>query len=109
MYTLGAIGKRNLKNTHSFNQRSNSSLIQATVHDPYMESALHLNHRFVDKNIHETISRVNSYSIHQRKLDKMREDTFKKKLGGTVDVDSMVKLRKKNLGIIKEASNLHNA
>ncbi|CDW76589.1 UNKNOWN [Stylonychia lemnae] len=38
------------------------------------------NHRYVDKNIHETIERVQNYEIHQKKLFKIKEDLEKKRL-----------------------------
>ena len=45
------------------------SVIQ--TNDPHIRAALQIDPKFVDKNIHETLDRLNSYDLHQRKIFKI--------------------------------------
>ena len=33
-------------------------------HDPHIQAALEIHPRYIDKNIHETLERLNAYDIH---------------------------------------------
>lgn len=34
----------------------------------YMRKALQVNPKYIDRNIHETLERLNNYELHQKKL-----------------------------------------
>ena len=41
---------------------------QMHTRDPHIRAALQIDPKYVDKNIHATLDRLNSYDIHQKKI-----------------------------------------
>ena len=59
--------------------------------DPHIRAALQIDPKYVDKNIHATLDRLNSYDIHQKKIFQMNEDLQEKRMRG-VQADPNYKL-----------------
>ena len=55
---------------------------QMHTRDPHIRAALQIDPKFVDKNIHETLDRLNSYDIHQKKIFLTNEDLQLKRMNG---------------------------
>ena len=50
--------------------------------DPHIRAALQIDPKYVDKNIHATLDRLNSYDIHQKKIFQMNEELQEKRERG---------------------------
>lgn len=60
-----------------------------------------MNPKYVDKNIYETLDRLNSYELHQRKLEDFKKQIDQTKAVGSIPVDPRYSEIKKNVMINK--------